>query len=378
LNILHVTQRFLPAIGGVETHVFEVVKRLQTIGFKVKVFTSDMLQDEALIRMGEVKVNGINIRRFKAIKFLKWKGPIGVIMPKMFLSILSESIDIVHAHSFGYFPTFVSIEPKLLKGSKLVITTHSDPDQKVSRYNLGLLPLKIADLIITLTYKEKEKFVKLGINQKKIRVLPNGVDISKYRERRNNEIQKLKEKYDINGPVILYVGRIDIKQKGCDVLIKSMPIVKKKFPNAKFIFVGPDWGSRSKLETMAKFLNVDPIFVGSVNDEKLISFYHLAEVVVVPSKVEPFGIVLLEAMACKKPIVASNVGGIPEIIKDGENGLLVPKDNPLKLAQAIIKLLKNDKLSNTIANNAFTHVKKYSWDIIVEQLKEIYYSILGK
>jgi glycosyltransferase involved in cell wall biosynthesis len=88
--------------------------------------------------------------------------------------------------------------------------------------------------------------------------------------------------------------------------------------------------------------------------------------------------VLLEAMACKKPIVASNVGGIPEIIKDGENGLLVPKDNPLKLAQAIIKLLKNDKLSNTIANNAFTHVKKYSWDIIVEQLKEIYYSILGK
>lgn len=120
-------------------------------------------------------------------------------------------------------------------------------------------------------------------------------------------------------------------------------------------------------------------FAGFVKEELKPLYYKASDIFVLPStrKHESFGIVNLEAMACGLPIVASKIGGVPDIVKDGENGLLVPPRDSEALADAIIYLLENEDVRRKMSKRGREMVKNYSWDKIAEQYEEVYEEVLG-
>ena len=375
MKILQLTQRFPPAPGGVEEHVFQISKRLARRGHEIVVFTSDLERDKPFIRLSNnrspcFRDEQINVRRFKAVKLLNLRHGIGVIIPDMLRAALREKADIVHAHALGFWPTYVGMAKKTFNRTPLIITPHSSAGSRdYGVLDIRKLPLKIADKIIALTESERKHVVSLGIDSNKISVIPNGLDLEEFRG--------LPDGYKKNH-VILYVGRIDTGTKGLDTLIKAVPSVLEVVQDAKFVFVGPDWGDMFFLKELAHTLNVETHvnFVGSTFDqEEKLRYYMTADVCVLPSNIESFGIVILESMACGTPVVATRVGGVPDIINDKENGILVPPKDPKKLADAISYLLTDKAAAVKMGQKGRRIVQRYSWESVTDQTEEVYWEV---
>jgi glycosyltransferase involved in cell wall biosynthesis len=386
MRILLITFRFLPAPGGVEYHVYNLAKKLIQYGHDVTIFTSDLYKESPITKLPKAyinhKIEGIKVRRFKAIKLLDIKHGLGIITPSILFSMLKEKIDIIHAHAYGYFPTYFSAFIRKIKSTPLIITTHTDKgtysiSKNVFNLLIGKPSLNIADHIIALTNKEAIYLETLGIKREKISVIPNGIDLESFINLPNGKSFRMK--YNIRGKMILYVGRIYSCQKGLNHLINAIPIILNKEPEAKIVIVGENWGSKANLIKTAKNLGIEKsiIFTGYIPRNELLKAYAAADIFVLPSLFEPFGIVLLEAMASKKPIVATNVGGIPEVVENGKNGILVKPGNEEELANAILYLLSHEDQAKIMGINGYNMVKKYSWDLIAKKIEEVYFKVLN-
>lgn len=195
----------------------------------------------------------------------------------------------------------------------------------------------------------------------------------------SDEILEIKQRYNIevNSKVILFVGRVADHRKGLDTLLKAFKNVVKLF-DATLLIVGK--GSQRNSKMIAESLKIsDRVkFAGFVDDVTLSKCYLLADIYVVPSRLEGFGLTLLDAMAAGKPIVTTDVGAIPEIIKDGENGILVKPDKPDELAAAIIELLDNRLKSEQIGKNNKMAVSKYNWINNAKAVGAIYDELVNK
>lgn len=371
MKILQLTQRFPPAPGGVEEHVFQISKRLAQKGHEIVVFTSDLEKDKPFIRLPPDKClpmdnERVNVCRFKALKLLNLKYGVGVIIPSMLKATLKEKADVVHAHAFGFWPTYVGMAKKIFDQTPLIVTPHSNPGSKdYGPLDIRKLPLKKANRLIALTKLERRHLISTGMGLDRISVVPNGIDLEKFR--------RIPNASDENN-IVLYVGKIDIEHKGVDTLMKAVPLVLESIPHARFIFVGPDWGDMVFLKKLSCELNVRDhvIFTGFVSEKEKVRYYTIADICVIPSNIEPFGIVILESMACGKPVIGTRVGGIPDVIKDYENGILVPRKNPEKLADAISFLLLDKATATKMGEKGRKEAQQYSWSSIVDQIEKIY------
>jgi glycosyltransferase involved in cell wall biosynthesis len=179
--------------------------------------------------------------------------------------------------------------------------------------------------------------------------------------------------------MILYVGRL-ASNKGLLNLIESVPKVLSQFPKTTFVLVGEDEGLRDKLVNRAAELGISDsvIFTGHITDNDLfMSAFTACDVFVLPSEYEAFGLVLLEAGACKKPCVATKVGGVPEVIEDGKTGLLVDYDDVASLANAITLLLEDESKRKQMGKAARESVRnKFTWTKVVDQLEKVYTEVL--
>ena len=142
------------------------------------------------------------------------------------------------------------------------------------------------------------------------------------------------------------------------------------------VFAGPDWGYQHQLSSLAEKRNVRAVFLGNLRPAELKRALSGCDVFVLPSRSEAMGIVILEAMACGAPVVASRVGGIPSIVHSEETGILVPPDNPKALADAICRVLKDRKFAFNLAANAKRLVQQYSIESTVDALERFYKEIL--
>ncbi len=318
------------------------------------------------------------------------------LMPNLFLklSAISKEADIIHAHinspSIIETAAFVS----QISNRPLVVTYHADPiiqdlNIEVSRFFktiLGIFLKKSIDLVLksarkiivtTPLYREKSNFLKDYLH--KAVVVPNSIDIDFFREQNPQIIQNLKNEYNIkNKRIILFVGRL-VKYKGIEYLLKAMKTVISTFKNSCLLIVG-DGPLRNNLEYLSSDMNLKSniFFVGNVNNRILRNIYRIADLFVLPSisNSEGFGIVLLEAMVHAKPVVASNVGGIPHIVKNGFNGLLVAPRDYKELANRIIDLLSDDVNSQKLGQKGQEYIiKNYSWEHTVKKIIEIYQEI---
>jgi D-inositol-3-phosphate glycosyltransferase len=220
-----------------------------------------------------------------------------------------------------------------------------------------------ADSIVTWTSDEKEAVAKYcGIDASKVSVIPPGVDLTHFRpisQRQSREYLGYGEEKNI-----LFVGRLE-PLKGLDVLIRA--IAKLKCPSCVTLnVVGGDDNSEEKarLQSLAESLDITESvrFIGSVTQDDLPVHYSAADVCVMPSYYESFGLAALEAAACGRPVVASQVGGLPTIVQNGSTGFLVPPSHSDVMAERLGTLLNDDMLRSRMGTAARTHAESLSWD----------------
>ncbi len=229
-----------------------------------------------------------------------------------------------------------------------------------------------ATLIVTVSRYSFQKIVQLyGVDETKIRVVPNGVDPQRFKPA--EDCEKIKDVIGgKNEQVILFVGNL-IPRKGLHYLIEAAKQVVKESKETKFVVVG-DGPLKSHLISYSKEQGVSDkfVFLGYIPEETLKRLYNCADVFASPSIQEGQGITLLEAQATAKPVVAFNVTAINEVVKNKETGLLVKPDSH-ELANAILTLLSNESLREKMGRSGREFVSKnFSWDICAQKMFQVY------
>ncbi|MCX6718063.1 MAG: glycosyltransferase family 4 protein [Candidatus Staskawiczbacteria bacterium] len=232
-----------------------------------------------------------------------------------------------------------------------------------------------ADKIIALTEDMKKNIQKTC--KKEVVVIPNGISLENF-EGLSKEESRRKLEIGPDEKIVFFAGGLHAV-KGLEYLITAFKIIKEKMPEARLILAG-EGTERRKLERLARRndLKEQVSFIGNVPNNKIPGYMISSDIFALPSLSEGLPIVILEAMASGLPIVASRVRGIPEILKDKENGFLVEPKNPVKLAEKILCLLSDSELRKQISLKNKEAVKKYSLDSITEELLKIYSLCLKK
>ncbi len=389
LRVMMLTWEFPPRIiGGISPHVYYLSKNLAKEGVKVYVVTCDFpgAPDHEVI-------DGVEVFRIDSYKnpspdFASWVYLMNMNMQKEAAAIVKNlgGVDIFHAHD--WLVANAGIGLKHVFRRPLLVTIHST---EIGRRN-GLhsdYERMIHETEAWLTYEAWRviccsnymvSHVKWAFNlpEDKLVMIPNGVDAREY-EKSTVDLNQFRRRFALpEEKIVLYVGRL-VYEKGIQVLINAIPKILEKV-NAKFVIVGngymkePLW---EKIKHMGLAHKV--LFTGFVDDETLRNLQKCADVSVVPSLFEPFGIVALEAMAAKSPVVVSDTGGLSEIVEHDLTGVKVYPDNPESLAWGVTRVLLDEAYANKLRENAYRLVvEKYNWKKISRQTKSVYERVLSE
>jgi len=280
--------------------------------------------------------------------------------------------DVIHAHHAFSPVSLLSLSVGKKLGIKSILTTHSiqffyDYDYIWMPSSYILFPyrryINNADKIVAVS-KAAASFISHFTN-KDVSIIPNGVNVK--------EIAPQTKNYE--GKNLLFVGRF-VYRKGLHLLLQAMEDVVKEDKEAKLTIVGKGYFNHIiKLLIRALDLQKNVIIKEGLSRGELIKEYQASNVFMMPSIFgESFGIVLLEAMASKTPIVASNQGGIKEIIKHEQTGILVEKNKVKEMSENILRLINDKEYSKRLSSNAYKEVKKYDWSKVTREIENIYNS----
>ena len=236
-----------------------------------------------------------------------------------------------------------------------------------------------ADRIIAASDSESETLVEqYRVNPGRIAVAPCGVDTVRFRPM-NRERARLALGLDPSLPVLLFVGRIE-SLKGIEVLIRAAAEIESRY---QLVVVGGDERDAARkalLDNLAVETGItgNVHFLDAVPHDDLPDVFNAADICVVPSYYESFGLVALEAMACSVPVIASRVGGLKETITDGQSGYLVPWRCPEPFAERLDLLLTNESLRKSMGIQARETAERYAWPIVAAQVEGIYHDLVSE
>lgn len=247
--------------------------------------------------------------------------------------------------------------------------------------------INAVDRLVAATPAEEEQLLTLyNAAPDKIRILPPGVDLERF-----STIDKIVAKKKVGIPCdnnnILFAGRIE-PLKGVDTMLRSMALIQERYPEladkcCMAIIGGDPWAEdldqeMARLQQLREDLNIHDVvaFLGAKDQDILPNYYAAAELVIMPSHYESFGMVALEAMAMGTPVIASEVGGLAHLVKHGETGFHVPSRDPDALAKRIYELLTNESCREALGANARRYARAYNWSNIVEQMSVVYRELL--
>jgi glycosyltransferase involved in cell wall biosynthesis len=372
--------------GGMEIHTELLINGLAQRGHQVTVITAPHPEGVVHETLHNINIHYLSSRpKYDRGKFYKESS-------KLFTKLNSYKIyDIVHSQSSlgtGYAKYCKKTAP-------LVVTLHGTGINEIktvlkgeasSMKSIFAVPIwmKMSLLDDPLLFKKSDKIITVSneicedvkrqynIPEKKLVVIPNGIDISKLRP---IKVDGLRERWDLTDQqVILSVGNIR-KIKGYHLLLKVLPeILCEKRVKLFIVGVGE---YLDELKTMAKRLGItdDVIFFGKVSDEDLLQLYNVSDLFVLPTlwHSEAFGLVNAEAMACEKPVISSNIGGVPTVIENYVDGLLIEPGNLKELKEKILEVLDDDDLARRLGRNARRKViERFSIDKMVEDTIKVY------
>ena len=390
MNILFLSKDYPPhLIGGVGVYISEISKLLARMGHNVYVITKG--EDVSL----EYTDNGVHIYRVKPKRLKIWdnlRTKIGGILERLEYSLaVSEkiaellkyfSIDIVEtcearAEGFWYY-LFRKNPPLIIKlhTPETVAFKLDHTPQTLDYYLIKLLEefwlnkaaqkIGLSEEVVKLTARH------FSMKIKNIPLVPNPIDIELFKPSYvGNDKDKL---------IILYVGRLEFR-KGVHTLIRAFCYVQEQLPEAKLTFIGADCGMKSYLLNKTCQLEhpENVTFMEHIPRNNLIEYYQKSTICVVPSIWENYPYVCLEAMACGKPVIASDIGGLKTIITNRVNGFLVPPGSSKSLSEAIVLLLEDKRLRQTLGSNARKSIEQnYAPEKIAQKTLNIYQDILKK
>ena len=231
-------------------------------------------------------------------------------------------------------------------------------------------------IIAVSEYTKRRIVMCYNVPPHKIEVIHNGWEKKNFKFSRE-DIDIIKDKYNIDKdkPVLLFVGRIDDKRKGLDLLFNAFKITLSKI-DANLVVVGS--GNQELFKHLLFSLGIDKnvVFTDYVDNQTLRIFYLMCDVYVIPSRLEGFGLTILDAMAAGKPIVATKVGAIPEILRDKENGILVDLNDIEGMSNAMCTFLQDRTLAKNIGERNKSYVKEnFSWEKNAKETEKVYYQL---
>lgn len=357
-------------IGGAEKVLLSLVRKLD--------------KDKYNIMVGYMKGEGNLVEDFReaGVKVfnLKMRTRVDVrAVIRLYRLLKKENIKIIHTHLIQ--ADICGFLAGKGAGVPVIISTKHGPNEFRKRFSIPVWLDGIfgnhSDRIFAVSQAVKDFLMEWEkISKDKFTVINNGIDLEEFNI--DIDIPRKKEELglSLSSKVVGSVGRLD-ECKGYMFFLKAMPKILEHVPEARFIFVG-EGPLRSKLEKMSRELKVEQniIFLGVRRD--IPEILSAMDLFVLPSIVEGFGIVLLEAMAMGKPVIASRVGGIPEIVKDGVTGILVEPASPSDLASSIVKLLKDPLEAKRIGEAGREEVKRrFTAEAMTQKIELVYNEIFN-
>ena len=385
MNILQGCVRYPPAPGGAETVVKAYSEGLRDLGHNVEVITTDLYTETPFVRKEMPKqVNGINITRHKA--FTVSGEAHYVLAPGMVQSFLSKKADVIHTHSYGYFQNHAGWIRERFQSTPWVITPHFHPSwsmwggskRKTLRefYDtvVGKGTMETADLITCVSKHERDMLVsEIGLSEDNIKIIYNGINWKDWEALPDKNTFR-KAYPEVSEKFVLFAGRL-ATNKGLSDLISAMEVVDDE--SVDLVITGADMGIGKQLEKEALEKGVKMHRLGHIDDETYRSVLAAAEMLVLPSEYEAFGIVLLEAAAAETAVIGANVGGIPEAMSPNNNGLIVDYNDVPNLSKSIATLLEDEKMCKEMGLAGRIWAQNFSWESIVMDLEKEYSSIIG-
>jgi glycosyltransferase involved in cell wall biosynthesis len=366
-----------PLVGGGGYHVYNLVRELIRKGIDVEVFTLN-IRNTVLFKKTRIETHfgKVKVFRIPASYIPKTIYPIA---PKLIPLLMKRNPDIIHAHGYQFFTSDAASIVSRKKEIPLVLTLHGFPRgfNKLTHkayFNLiGKKTLGTAQKIISVSSIVAQEFKEIGISKEKIAIVPNGININEFKNMPQEK--QFKERLNIkqNEKIILTIGRLE-KIKGFQYLIKALPSILKEVGPTKLIIAGPEFNYGTQLKKLAEEADVKDhvIFYGPINGKEKIEAFTAADIIAIPSLYEGFSILLLEAMAAGKPLVATKTGAALEIIQDGKNGFLTKPGDTNDLSEKIINLLNDHQLSSSMSQFSRNTAKIFDWTIIAKQILAIY------
>lgn len=423
VSVLYLPTRYFPSISGAEFYFQRIAEILtKKYEYNIDIFTSNAIDFSALhsskgkiIKKSEKffsRVNHLEINRFpieydysfqkkvdfitsfkeyqnlnissKSLKEFLQNGP---FVPKLinYLMENKKEYDLIHT---TYFP-YLNLIFTLILGEKFGIPTLCTPFFHFTnpRY-LETDSRKILskfDILIACTHSEKEFLKKnIQIDEKKIKIIPMGVDYDKFRNFEKNVSfrQKFFKRGEKKYKMVLFCGYKNY-EKGALSILKSIPYIIQNYNKIYFVFIGPPTQafnrelSKIRKSNEVKIINLTPDNLTGYFDKYKLSAFKESDIYLMPSRSDAFGIAYLEAWASGKPVIGANIGATPEVINDNKNGLLVKFDDPLDIKEKVLRLLKHNKLRESMGKTGQMKVKNnYTWNIVVDRTHQLYRKII--
>ncbi|MEM3628230.1 MAG: glycosyltransferase family 4 protein [Candidatus Bathyarchaeia archaeon] len=366
-----VTPCYYPVKGGTETIVRNLAITLNKNGIQTDIMTFNVDQNRKPKWHGKTeKIDGISVFRIPALNWLwklhSYKITAGVnFIPGRFTNIL-KNYDIIHFHefelSFPFFSYFIK-KPK-------IIHLHGIKSNFLKKHHVSRFLLKhLANIYVSLSNQMTKELIALGIPESKITYVPNSIDTNFFKPGNHKEKN-----------LLLYVGRIS-ELKGLHILIRALKYLKE---SVHLVIIGPPGWNANYYQSLLNLIKNENKkgkheikYLGAMEQSEIIEWYQKASLLILPSFAEGFPVTILEALSCETSVIATPVGGAPEIIKNHETGILIPPGNSIQLAEAIDYLLKNEDVRLKMARDGRKLVKEqYSLENACNKLCSIYKQLM--
>ncbi len=387
MNVLLLSWEYPPRIvGGLGTHVHKLATNLVRHGVNIHVVTKDV-PDAPDYEFSE----GVHIHRVPLYPpeipqedWVPWTLQFNVALLEKAVPLINERIGKVHViHAHDWLVAHAAIALKHAYRIPLVATIHATEYgrhqghlpgtmQKIIHQVEWWLTFESVRTICCSNYMRDEVLKIFELPRDKVDVIPNGIALDEFRM--DVATSRIRRKYlEQNERMVLFVGRL-VYEKGVQTVIEAMPQVLEEIPGVKFLVVGTGPHAR-KLVAMTEESGLDHQvkFLGYVDSKTLIGFYKCADLTVVPSLYEPFGMVVLEAMVAGSPVIVADTGGLKEIVVHEATGLKFTPGDPASLAEAMIRVLNDSQLSSRLTSDARKFIgDRYDWARISVSTIEVY------
>jgi glycogen(starch) synthase len=385
-RVLILSWEYPPLIeGGLARHVRKLTENLASSGTEVHVLTRGG-EESPTDELGE----RVTIHRIREPKRPTDLGEFVTWVERMNADMLAAGVelgdryrfDVVHGHDWLVAMAGDHLARRF--GAPLVITIHAtehgrhqgwvDKHPQSHIHGVERWITNRADRVIACSYYMREQVVDIfGVEEKRVVVIPNGIDPEDLHPQDESELERLRAEFAApDERLVLLIGRL-VYEKGFQLALEAMPRLVREVPGTRFLVAGSGT-HEAELRRQATELGLDDhgTFLGWIGDDVLHSLYRIADVCVVPSIYEPFGLVALEAMASGCPCIVADTGGLREVVPHEEAGLRFRPRDPEALGEMVERVLTDSELRARLIAEATEHVLRFDWGDVARSTSEIY------